>query len=111
MIYIGVLHLNQEIRYYIILRGSAGTPKCITNVDVMHNHIKFKLLMVRSNYCSFTFNLAVFTAVLVSTQPKVLAGGVRKTRDTSIKITPINIENLIVYESCSTFKVNSLTFL
>ena len=49
MIYIGVLHLNQEIRYYIILRGSAGTPKCITNVDVMPNNITFQMFRVRSN--------------------------------------------------------------
>ena len=66
---------------YIILRGSAGTPKCITNVDVMPNNITFQIFSVRSNYCSFTYdelydyekprgtriyNTASFTAVYVN---------------------------------------------
>ena len=77
---LGVPYLNWVISYYIILRGSAGTPKCITNVDVMHKNIKFQLFRVGSNNCSFTYNFAVFTAVLVATRTEVLVGGARKNR-------------------------------
>ena len=52
------LKLNWVIRYYIILIGSARTPKCITSVDVMPNNnyiITFEMLMVCSNCCRFTF--------------------------------------------------------
>ena len=66
-IYIGVLHLNWVIRYYIILSGSAGTPKCITNVDIIPTNITCQMYRVCSNYCSFTSGVAVFTTVLLTT--------------------------------------------
>ena len=67
--YLGVPNLNWEISYYIILSGSPGPPKCITNVDVMPNNTiimfhRFRVAVVTAVIFTKNVKVTVFTVVI-----------------------------------------------